>query len=55
MAAPIGIDIRDKKLVFNGKIRIFQGVLGVKIFGAKSRQDFEELVIVGLHNFSFEN
>jgi hypothetical protein len=28
MAAPIGIDIRDKKLVFNGKIRIFQGVLG---------------------------
>jgi hypothetical protein len=30
MAAPIGIDIRDKKLVFNGKIRIFQGALGSK-------------------------
>jgi hypothetical protein len=28
MAAPIGVDIHDKKLVFNGKIRIFQGVLG---------------------------
>jgi hypothetical protein len=27
MAAPIGIDIRDKKLVFNGKIMIFQGIL----------------------------
>jgi hypothetical protein len=28
MAAPIGIDIRDKKLVLNGKLRIFQVVLG---------------------------
>jgi hypothetical protein len=36
MAAPIGIDIRDKKLVFNGKIRIFQGVLGSK-FLARNR------------------
>jgi hypothetical protein len=38
---PIGIDIRDKKLVFNGKIRIFQGVLGQKFW-----QDFEEQLIV---------
>jgi hypothetical protein len=46
--------------VFNGKIKIFQGVFGVEeegvtIFGGKSRQEFEELLIVGLHSFSFEN
>jgi hypothetical protein len=40
MAAPIGIDICDTKLVFNGKIRIF----GVNIFGVKLWQDFEELL-----------
>jgi hypothetical protein len=49
MAAPIGIDIHDKKLVFTGKIRIFQGVL------VGNRGKTEELLIVGLHNFSFEN
>jgi hypothetical protein len=47
------IDIRDKKLVFNGKIRIFQGVFG-STFLARNRGKTEELLIVGLHNFSFE-
>jgi hypothetical protein len=54
MAAPIGIDIRDKKLVFNDKIRIFERVLGSKSL-AGNRGKTEELLIVGLHNFSFEN
>jgi hypothetical protein len=37
MAAPIGIDIRDKKLVFNGKLRIFQGVWGKQFYRAISQ------------------
>jgi hypothetical protein len=40
MAAPIGIDIRDKKLVFNGKIKDISRGFGVTNFGGKSRQDF---------------
>jgi hypothetical protein len=55
MAAPIGIDIRGRKLVFNHRIGYFKGFWGKNKFGGKSRQVFEELLIVGLHNFSFEN
>jgi hypothetical protein len=42
---PIGIDIRDKKLVFKWQNKDISRGFGITVLGGKSRQDFEELFI----------
>jgi hypothetical protein len=52
MAGPTGIDIRDKKLGVQWQNKDISRGFGVNILGGKLRLD---LLILGLHNFSFEN